>query len=129
MKIKTLSLAFAGILLASLIFTPMSNAKTTQIKNKVVCPLITLSSPPSTLKSGSLKICENTLTVSTVTCSPFTFNFTWTGGSYSKSTASGSAILKFNLPSLSAGTVVHLTIVDSGTNSSGNYDFTITSPC
>ena len=129
MKIKILSLAIAGILLVSFSFTPQSNAKSVTIKNRVVCQPVTLTSPPSTLEVGSAKICENTLTVSTTGCAPFTFTFTWGGatpGTYVKSTATGSGVLKFNLPSTATGTI-SLVVADCCGNSSGTYNFTATS--
>lgn len=128
MKIKILSLAIAGILLASFSFTPMSNAKTIPVNNKVLCPLVTLSSPPSTLRVLPCGV-DNVLTVSTNTCSPYTFYFTWSGGSSTQSTASGSNVLTFKLPSMPVGTVISLTITDCCGGSSGIYTFTATGRC
>lgn len=130
MKNKILSLAFAGMLLASFSFTPMSNAKTAPVKNKILCPLIQLSSPPSTLKVGSIRSCANTLTVNTTECASFTFRFTWAGGSYTQTTPAGSPTLSFLLPgSIGNGTTITLYIDDCCGGTSSAYYFTSTTTC
>ncbi|MGZ4158836.1 MAG: hypothetical protein ACXVED_17400, partial [Bacteroidia bacterium] len=110
---KILSLAFAGAVLACLSFTPMSNVKTVAVKNKIPCPLIQLSSPPSTITVGcSRPQCNQSLTVNTTMCSPFTFHFNWSGGSCNASTASGSGVLSFTgcgcFSNITPGTIISL---------------------
>lgn len=130
MKNKILSLAIAGLLLVSFSSTPVSNAKPVKITNKVLCPLIQLSSPPSTLKVGSIRTCANTLTVNTTECASFTFRFTWAGGSYTQTTPAGSPTLSFLLPgSIGNGTTITLYIDDCCGNTSVAYYFTSTTTC
>jgi hypothetical protein len=114
-------------------FAKKDNPKSKKIKNKIVCPLITLSSPPSQLSINTGTICNNTLTVSTTTCSPFTFNFSWTSpssGSQVNTTASGSGVCTFNLPStITPGATISLTIDDCCGGHSNVYTFTATTKC
>lgn len=127
MKNKILSLAIAGLLFVSFSSAPVSKAKPAKITNKVLCPLIQLSSPPTTLKVACPRPnCPQTLTVNSNNCTPFTFYFTWAGGSFTKATASGSSVLSFTSCDLTAasGSTITLTITDSGSNSSSPYYFT-----
>ena len=133
MKNKILSLAILGLVLVNFSFTPVSNAKPIKVTNKVLCPLIQLSSPPSSLKIGGKLACGNSLTVNTTTCAPFTFNFTWGGanpGSYSATTVGASPTLNFSLPSsIGNGTTITLYIDDCCGGTSSAYYFTATTTC
>jgi hypothetical protein len=122
---KTAKIFMSVTLLAILFsFTPERKTLTTP------CPLITLVSPPATLKVGTPKACQNTLTVSTTQCAAFTFHFSWpTGNTATFSTAAGSAVLMFNLPAMPSGTTISLTIDDCCGGSSAVYTFTATTSC
>jgi len=119
-------LIYGSVVMVLLSITMITNSNTSIAKPiiKVKCPLIQLASPPSTLKTGSNRSCENTLTVNTNNCGPFTFTFTWSGGSYVQSTTSGSNVLNFNLPTMANGTTISLVITDCCGGSSNTYQFT-----
>jgi hypothetical protein len=123
-------LIYGTIVVGLLSITAIVNSSTSAAKNtmNVKCPLITLTSPPASILVGTAKpACNQTLTVSTNNCSPYTFTFTWSGGSKVLTTASGSNVLSFNsnaFPSVTPGTVITLVITDSGSNSSAPYYFT-----
>ena len=121
---KTTKIFMSVTLLAILFsFTPERN------NVKVRCPLVQLASPPSTLKVGTPRVCQNTLTVNTNICNPYTFHFTWSGGFVDYTTAAGSSVLNFNLPAMTSGTTIYLVIDDNGGNSSITYTFTATTSC
>lgn len=132
MKNKILSLAFACIVCANVGIAGNGDPKSASSENSIVCPLIQLSSPPSTLAVGVHHgACPESLTVNSANCTPFTFHFTWSGGSYTASTGSGSAVLSFDAADLNttAGTTINLYITDCCGGSSGNYSFTGVSTC
>lgn len=126
---KKITFYYAIVLMLTSCFVFHTNPVKSNLNILNKCPYIGLTSPPSVLKTGSARVCENTLVVSTTNCAPFTFHFTWSGGSYSKATIGGSNILYFNLPSMTSGTTIYLTIDDNGGGSSGVYTFTSTSNC
>ncbi|MES2397772.1 MAG: hypothetical protein V4549_17300 [Bacteroidota bacterium] len=126
---KKITFHYSIVLMLTCCFVFQTNPARSNFNILNKCPVVALASVPSTLKTGSARVCENTLTVNTNNCNPFTFHFTWSGGSYNKTTAPGSNVLNFNLPSMTSGTTIYLVIDDNGGGSSVTYTFTSTSNC